>query len=306
MKSLRPLWGALVILCVLVFGMIWFIKSNLGSATSSSAVQQENSVAATAGLSLGRAEVPTAAPAPKVARDMADGVSAPLIQNNQQRLIIKTGSLSVLVQDVPEAVIHIQEYAKTKGGFVVSSNISKDRLAPYGEVTIRISSQVFDGGVQEIKSLGEVKSERVNGQDVTEEFTDLNAQLRNLRVTETQFLEIMKRAVRIEDVLSVQREITRVQGEIEVLQGRIKYLEQSAQLSTLTVYLSTNPQDLPVVDADQKWKPLAVLKDAVRNLIELGKGIVSVLIWFVVYTPVWAILGVVVWLVRKWWRKQKS
>lgn len=225
--------------------------------------------------------------------------------NSSQRLIIKTGTLSMVVKDVPEAVKKVQDFAKTKGGFVVSSNISKDGLAPFAEVTIRIPSDVFDGGVQEVKAMGEVKSEIVNGQDVTEEYVDLTSQLRNLLATQTQFLKIMEKAVKIEDVLAVQRELSRIQGEIEVLQGRMKYLEQSAKLSTLTVYLSTNPENLPVVDDQEKWKPVAVFKDAVRSLLDMGKGLINAIIWVVVYLPVWIVLGGLVWIIRRQWRKMQ-
>lgn len=215
------------------------------------------------------------------------------------RLIIKTGFLSLVVKDVPQGVAKIQEFAKSKGGFVVSSNISKDTLSPTAEVTIRIPSEVFDGGVQEVKSMGEVKSERVNGQDVTEEYVDLDARLKNLRLTESQFVTIMQKAQKIEDILAVQRELTQIRGEIESLQGRMKYLTESAKMSTLTVYLAADPQNLPVVDNDDSWKPLAVWKDAVRSLLLLGQGVVNFLIWIVAYIPVWIVLLAVVLGIRR-------
>lgn len=291
------------------------MNKNLGMSTGSMVYDADTSVAPGGGdaFAVGHSAkmiAPSAPPSPEGTRQLAADMagtreeSGTPNQNVADRLIIKTGFLSLVVKDVLEGVGKIHAFAKSKGGFVVSSNISKDGLAPYAEVTIRIPSEVFDGGVQEVKAMGEVKSERVNGQDVTEEYTDLSSQLRNLRVSETQFLEIMKRAQKIEDVLAVQRELTRIQGEIEVLLGRIKYLEQSAKLSTLTVYLATDPQNLPVVDSDDKWKPVAVFKDALRSLVEFGKGIVDFVIWLVVYIPVWTLIALVVWIIRKWWKKQ--
>lgn len=241
--------------------------------------------------------------APEMAAyDMVTEESAKPLVDNSQRMIIKTGSISMVVKDVNEAIAGITKYAVDNGGFVVYSNIYKSGITPAGEVTVRIPAKIFDTGVGEIKKMGEIKSESVNGQDVTEEYTDLNAQLTNLQASEKQFLQIMNRAVKIEDVLAVQRELTNVRGQIEVLQGRMKYLSQSAELSTLTVYLSTDPNELPTLDPENKWKPWAQVKDAARSLLELGKGVVNLIIWLVVYLPVWLLIGLVIWLV---WRKLK-
>ena len=216
-----------------------------------------------------------------------------------ERLIIKTGTFSLVVQDVELALESVMQFAKEKGGFIVSSYISPSQLSPSAEVTIRIPVNVFDSGVEEVKELGEVESERISGQDVTEEYVDLDAQLGNLRVTENQFFEIMKQAYKIEDILAVQRELTNVRRDIERIEGRMKYLRQSAQLSTLTIYLATDPDMLPVVDSEDKWKPLGVAKDAIRSLLVFGKGIVNLIIWVVVYIPLWILIGLVVMGVRR-------
>ncbi len=304
--------GLVVIVVLSVAGMYFQMPGYRASEKDSSGAQgyrggTDFGLSQTEGMA-----APASPPAPTLMRQEAsknalalEDTAADTTVNSSQRLIIKTGTLSMVVKDVPEAVKRVQDFAKTKGGFVVSSNISKDGLSPFAEVTIRIPSDVFDGGVQEVKAMGEVKSEIVNGQDVTEEYVDLTSQLRNLQATQTQFLKIMEKAVKIEDVLAVQRELSRIQGEIEVLQGRMKYLEQSAKLSTLTVYLSTNPENLPVVDDQEKWKPVAVVKDAVRSLLDMGKGLINAIIWVVVYLPVWIVLGGLVWIIRRQWRKMQ-
>ncbi len=237
-------------------------------------------------------------------RDTAAVMPAPTTPGSSaidiaNRLIIKTGYLSVLVGDVHQAVDSVSRYAEEKGGFVVSSNVSKEQLAPTATVIIRIPAKEFDGGVTHAKSLGETKSEQINGQDVTEEYTDLDAQLRNLRASEAQLLELMKRAGSVSDILAVQQQLTYTRGQIEQIQGRMEYLKQSSDLSTLTVYLSTDPDSLPVVDQQQKWKPLAEAKQAIRSLVEFGKGIVNVIIWILIFSPVWLLIGLVVWVVKR-------
>ncbi len=105
----------------------------------------------------------------------------------------------------------------------------------------------------------------------------------------------MQKAVKIEDVLAVQRELTNVRAQIEQIEGRMKYLKESARLSTLTISVSTDPSQLPVVDTDDKWHPLATLKDAARSLIDALKNLGDFVILFVVYIPI-----VLVWVLGLW------
>ncbi|MBD3360954.1 DUF4349 domain-containing protein [Candidatus Peregrinibacteria bacterium] len=228
------------------------------------------------------------------------------VENAEDRLIIRTGELSLIVNDVRDAVDIISGYAVKNEGFVVGSNIKKEDLELTGWITVRIPVELFEESMEEFKKLGEVESERTRGQDITEEYIDLEARLNNLRSTEEQFLKIMDKAEEIEDVLAVQKELTWVREEIERIEGRLKYLQQSAALSTLTVYLSTDPSTLPVIDDDEKWKPLAVFKNALRSLLEFGKGIVNVLIWIGVYIPVIAVVVLIVWGIRRGLNRHKK
>ncbi|MFA4830556.1 MAG: DUF4349 domain-containing protein [Patescibacteria group bacterium] len=237
---------------------------------------------------------------------IAPGSSGNGADQSIDRLVIKTGRFSIVVKEVREAAQAVNDYAIQKGGFVVSSDISQTGLAPYATVVIRVPVKVFDEGVGEIKNLGEVESEYIEGQDVTEEFVDLDARLKNLRATENQYLEIMKKAIKIEDILQVQNYLSAVRAEIESLQGRMKYLRESADMSTLTVYLSTDPEVLPIVDSQDKWKPWSEVKTAARSLLGLGKGLSYLIIWFVIYIPLWAFVGLVISLVYRNMKKRKE
>ncbi len=247
-------------------------------------------------LSSSKSAQPAAAPSPG---------SADVAQDD--RLIIKTGHLSVVVEDVVDTIGEVSRFAQANGGFVVSSNVSEFGLAPTGSVVVRIPSALFDVGILQVKSMGEMKSESVTGRDVTEEFVDLEAQLSNLRATETQFLEIMKRAFKIEDILAVQRELTNVRSRIERTEGQMKYLRESADLSTITVNLSTDPDLLPVVDDGNAWKPWAVVKNAVRSMIEALQIVFAGVTWLIIYIPVMILYTLGAWLVywvgKKLWKR---
>lgn len=220
-----------------------------------------------------------------------------------ERLIVKNGTLSMIVGDVVVAIDRIGTYIEDQGGFVVMSNVEKRGVAPVGTITVRIPVELFDEGFEEIQTFGDVEQRRVDGRDITEEYVDLEAQLTNLRATEEQFLSILNRATRIEDVLAVQRELTWVRERIERIEGRMNYLRESADMSSITIHLSTDPSELPVINDEDRWRPLGVVRDAARSLIDFGQGVVSVIIWLIIYIPVLALLFLVGWGVRYIWKK---
>jgi hypothetical protein len=224
------------------------------------------------------------------------GVIAPEVTD---RLIIRNGSLSVVVADVRAAATSLQSLANATGGFVVSSNINEyNKNAPTAHVTLRIPSEGLDSAIDSVRTLGTIESENVSGRDVTEEFVDITAQLENLKVTEEQFQTIMKRATEITDVLAVQRELSNVRQQIERLEGRKKYLTESAAFSMLTINLATDPGELPVVDGDD-WRPRVVALDALRSLAVVGQDLLSAIIWFFVYSPVWIVGLIIFWIIRR-------
>lgn len=298
---------------VVVVGVVNFFRSNLVPASTSSYGESND-------LSVGSAPAVKNFFQPQAAhydKREASGIAATrsAALNSKEakqdaaapdRLIVKTGQLAMVVKDVRSTVQAVVQYATKSGGFVVNSDIHESGGAPYATVVVRVPAKVFDQGIGEVKALGEVQSESVSGQDVTEEYVDLESRLKNLRATEEQLLAIMKRSGSIPDVLAVQRELMYVREQIEQIQGRMKYLRESADLSTLTVHLSTDPSSLPVLDNDERWKPLATLKDAAGDLVEVGKVVGNLLIRLVVFIPLWLVIWLVIWLIVKFVRRAKA
>lgn len=213
------------------------------------------------------------------------------------RMVIRSGDVAALVKDVRVAITNVSEFAVKEGGYVVSSYVSKSEDKPYGTLSMRVPAVKFDAAFNLIRGLGDVQSENVNGQDITEEYIDLEAQMKNLRATETQLLQLMQRSGSIGDILNVQRELTNVRSQIERLEGRMKYLKESVAMSTISVHFSTDPDNLPVLNDDGKtWRPLAVFKQAVRSLVSAFIGVGNFLIYFVVLIPVWLVMALVIWV----------
>jgi len=245
---------------------------------------------------LAQAPMPTSA----VSRDESDYSSN---KSGTERIVIRSARLAVVSKDVEQAAEALKGYAQENGGFVVNANVeSNEDMPPTAQVSLRIPADKLDAAVAFVrKQAVRVASESVSGEDVTEEYVDLEAKLKNLNASETQLLSIMKDARKTEDVLSVRREIERVRGEIDSLTGRKKYLDQSAKMSSVFVSIATDEASLPVVKTEDQWRPVIVMKQAASTLLDVLKFLVNVVIWAIVFVPVW---GTAILVVRYWKRRR--
>ena len=154
----------------------------------------------------------------------------------EERLIVRNASLLILARDVEETVHSIGQLATDLKGFVVTSRLFGDEENRSGTVTIRVPVEETDNALQAIRDLAtQVKEETLQSQDVTEEFVDLKARLRNLKATEVQMQALMDRAEKVSDVVNILRELTLIRQQIEQIQGRIEFLERTAATSKITV-----------------------------------------------------------------------
>ncbi len=109
-----------------------------------------------------------------------------------------------------------------------------------GNISFRVRAENFDQAMAALHNLADdVRSESTSGQDVTEEYVDLNARLTNLQAAEAQLLKLMEQAGDVSDILAVQQELVQTRGEIEQTKGRMQYLEQSAAMSLIQVTWSS-------------------------------------------------------------------
>ena len=161
------------------------------------------------------------------------------------RMIIRTANMQLVVDDVRDTIAKITELAQGREGYVVNSSSWKEGERIVGQITIRVPSEDFNYAMSILRSLAvEVNSETTSSQDVTEEYVDLEATLRNLEATEVQLLKLMEKAVKVEDILNVQRELSRVQQDIERTKGRMQYLERTSAMSLITVLLEQSKLEI--------------------------------------------------------------
>ncbi|HDD54711.1 MAG TPA: DUF4349 domain-containing protein [Chloroflexi bacterium] len=209
------------------------------------------------------------------------------VQETQIRMVIKNASLSIVVEEPAATMGLISSLAESLGGYVVSSNLYRVQMdsgleIPQASITIRVPAEKLDQVLDEIKSgAGQVLSENVTGQDVTQEYTDLESRLRNLERAEEQLVEILEGSYETEDVLSVYNRLVDIREQIEVIKGQMQYYEQSAALSSISVNIQANEAVQPLRIGN--WQPVGVAKKAIQALINTLKFLANALIWIGLY-----------------------
>jgi hypothetical protein len=245
--------------------------------------------------------VPEIAPSP--ASDISSG------QDITDKKVIKNGNLTLKVDSADNASSKISQIAKDNGGEVFSSNFYETpKKIKNGSITVKVPVTNFEKTFSELKKVATlVVQESTSGQDVTEEYTDLQSQLKNKQAEEEQFVKILGQAQKIQDILDVTRELSRVRGEIEMLQGRIKFLNSQTDMASIFVSLSEDA-NITVIDS---WRPWQVVKDSVNALIKKVQGFVNfVIILVITAIPLillYALLVYVIyWIGRKIYLKIKD
>ncbi len=200
------------------------------------------------------------------------------------RKIIRNANLTMEVKSTSDMQHKVTSIAESHGGFVVTSEAKAREDADPEKRTldiklvVRVPSERFGSALDQIRGLANtLREENVTGQDVTEEFIDLEARIRTQRALELQFLEIMKQARKVEDALEVQRQIADVRTDIEKLEGRKRFLENRASLSTIVVTLE-GPRQI-VVNTTTFGRSL---REAVAEGVDLGSAILLFLVRFVI------------------------
>jgi hypothetical protein len=213
--------------------------------------------------------------------------------------IIKTAYFTIEVKDVPGSVETLKTLASQKGGYISSTNIQKNynnRLS--GSVILRVPAQEFDATIAGVQAIGTVKSASTQGQDVTEEYVDLQAQKVSYQNQLAQYNEIMKRAVKVEDVITVQQQIDRVQTELNRLEGRLKYLDSQVDLSTITVSL----EEPEPVGGDTGHNFVSTINEGIAGFF----GMIDALIIIIFTLLPLVILGGAVYAVYRYRKSRKS
>lgn len=251
------------------------------------------------------APMPVPAPAPPEERVEIDrgvlGKATPdtLSSLAEERMIIRNGELSLIVRSVVDTRDEIARLAVRLQGYVVSSWVSGEKEEMRGQISLRVPDDRFEEALAQLRKLAvRVESESTSSRDVTEEYVDLEARLKNAQATESQYVAILNKATTVEDILRVYDSLSRVRREIEQIKGRMKYLERTSSMSLIGVSLRPVTTTAPLVPVG--WHVLEVLKSAIRGVVTLGQWLVTLVIWLIMLAPIWGtVLGIFLWRRRR-------
>jgi len=228
---------------------------------------------------------------------------------SEERMIVRTAQLSLVVKDAEASLVQIKSMVKELDGYVVDTRMWRQEDQLRGTVTVRVPSESLDDALAQFKALAvKVESESGSSQDVTEQYSDLGAQLRNLEATEKELLELLKtvreKTGKAEDILAVHRELTSIRGQIEQLKGRMQYLERTSAMAAVTIELIPDVLARPITGGS--WRPSATVASALRALLQTLRFLVNAAIWIALYVlPVAVIVMIpfaIAWLV---WRRRR-
>ncbi len=227
-----------------------------------------------------------------------------------EKKIIKNGNLSLKVEQTEKAVDEITSIVRNQAGEVFSTNFyERIKGQKSGSMTVKVPVNKFETTLEEIKKTAtQVISESTTGQDVTERYTDLEAQLKNKRAEEESFLKILDQAQEIEDILAVIKQLSRVRGEIERLEGQLRFMNSQTDMSTIVIEIS---EDVEISPAQNDWRPWEVIKKSFSDLIVRSQDFVDNTIRFIIIgipslIPTLIIIWIIYLVGKKIWSKFKK
>jgi len=250
-------------------------------------------------------QAPAATAAPAMPAEIGSAAASSNLPDEAQRKIILTASLQLVVQETDKTVDRIRSLVSADGGYVVSANIWRDGETIRGNLQVRVPADKIDPFLADVKKLAvRVEREETGGQDVTEEYVDLQARLTNLQAAEKELRELMtsvrQKGGKAEDIMAVYNELVNVRGQIEQIQGRMQYIDRLSAMATVNLDLS---EQMAAPIGQPGWQPGQTVRQALNALVQTGKFGIDVLIWVAFYlvplliVPVAVIVGV--WLLAR-------
>ncbi len=213
------------------------------------------------------------------------------------RALILTANVTLRADDPWAIADRVQGIAAGLGGDVLSLNQSGAKDQKSASLTIRVPQASFNDALRQIRAMSDVEvvSSGVNGQDVTDQFIDLQARLKAKQDEEQRYLALLARADKVEDILRIDTVLAQVRTQIEQLSGQVNSMKARTTFSTITVQISPNaPVPVPP-PGPLAYDPSKTMERAVAALASTMRGVVDLAIWALVFSWIPLILlGLVV------------
>jgi hypothetical protein len=211
------------------------------------------------------------------------GTAKTAVDSAMDRKMVRNSSVDLVVRKPAEAAEKIRALAEGMGGFLMSSEVSGGQDAAGASLTVRVPAARFEEARTEIRKLGlRVESEKVQAQDVTRQYVDEDANLRNLRAEEAQYLAIMKQAHTVKDTLEVSDKLSGVRGQIEQQQAEFDALSKQIETVAINVLLRAEAEAQVF---GLHWRPLYQLKLGLSDGLGAVAGYAAAMTSILFYLP---------------------
>jgi hypothetical protein len=214
---------------------------------------------------------------PPPAADVSPAAQAILAKKH---LVIE-GWLALEVERVDETTARIRAQVESMGGRVMDEQISGDSASRYGSIRVKLPPGETDGFVGWIEKLGDLRSKRIQSTDVSRQLFDQVIALENTQRTLDRLRALLDRqGLSMQEILSIEQEMTRLRGEIERIKGEKRFLEHQVAQATITIEIRQRPDAVLLLGekAEPKLYPgprvsmLYLLDAGDRTNMRLGVG----------------------------------
>lgn len=228
-------------------------------------------------------------------------------------LIIKNADMRLLVKDSDQAIDRVTQIVGDSGGYIISSRVWNQahldgKNYKYATVTIGVPVEAFERALNRLRDISiEVLDETASGEDVTDQYVDLQSQLVNLEATRERIKGFLEQAQTVDEALRINQQLSEIERQIEEIKGRINYLQDRSSYSTITVniepelpdYVAPTPTPTPTPIPDP-WQPGETVTSAWGTLTKAYQGIIDLLIWFLlVFVPIFGPPVLIIWVILK-------
>jgi hypothetical protein len=219
------------------------------------------------------------------------------------RMIIKNADVRLMVKDTDVAIDRATQIIGDAGGYIVSSRVwYQDYYGnnlKYAAITIGIPVDEFERTLVKLRDLAvRVVDEVASGDDVTEQYVDLQSQLTNLEATRARIQEFLQDAKTVDEALRINQELANIEAQVEQIKGRMNYLNDRSAYSTITI--NFEPEFPILTPTPIPWKPGDTFDEAKSTVTVAYQGIADFLIWVgVVIVPILLPIGLILWAISK-------
>ncbi len=235
-----------------------------------------------------------------------------------ERMVIKSGEIRLLVKNSDVALDSLTQMVGDVGGYIVSSQVwyteyNKENYK-YANITIAVPSDQFETALRRLRNLSiRVLTESASGEDVTDQYVDLQSELVNLEATRDRIKTFLDQAQNVDEALRINQQLSEIEAQIEQVKGRMNYLKDRASFSTIAVSIEPELPPIPPTPTPTlmptatpiAWNPGETWKDSTKTLTSAYQGIFDFLIWFgVVIVPILLPPALVIWLLWKLLRRK--